>query len=122
VVFQALTDVPADTAPGPAVVSYDSYLTRSTDNGATWSSPAAISKVSRTPTGPAPTAWPPSSSGLHHGAHSSHVYAAWTDSRNASPWAAVDAFRAGTGPEPNVITQCPTTFGEHRHLHGVVSP
>jgi hypothetical protein len=55
-------------------------------------------------------------------ADSSHVYAVWTDSRNASPCAAVDAFRAGTGPKPNVITQCPTTFGEHRHLHGVVSP
>ena len=39
VVFQAVTDVPVGTAPGPGVVPYDSYLTRSTDNGARWSSP-----------------------------------------------------------------------------------
>lgn len=37
-------------------------------------------------------------------ADSSHVYAVWTGSGNASPCAAVDAFRAGTGPKPNVIT------------------
>jgi hypothetical protein len=29
VAFQALTDVPVGTAPGPGVVCYDSYLTRS---------------------------------------------------------------------------------------------
>ena len=49
-------------------------------------------------------------------ADSSHVYAVWTDSGNASPCAAVDAFRAGTGPKPDVITQCPATLGEHRQL------
>ena len=42
VVFQAVTDVPVGTAPGPGVVPYDSYLTRSTDNGATWSVRAEI--------------------------------------------------------------------------------
>ena len=31
--------------------------------------------------------------------------------RNGATCAAVDTFRAGTGPAPNVITQCPTTFG-----------
>jgi hypothetical protein len=46
----------------------------------------------------------------------------WTDSRNASPCAAVDAFRARTGPKPNVITQCPTTFGNTDIFMGVVSP
>ena len=40
-----------------------------------------------------------------------HVYGIWTDTRNGATCAAVDAFRAGTGPQPNVITQCPTTFG-----------
>ena len=44
------------------------------------------------------------------------MYAVWTDSGNASPCAAVDAFRAGTGPKPDVITQCPATLGEHQQL------
>ena len=114
-VFQALTDVPAGTAPGPGVGCYDSYLTRSTDNGATWSSPATISKVSSDPDGSAST------SGLAAQflgdyltavADSSRLYAVWTDSGNASPWAAVGAFRAGTGPKPHVITQWP------RHVRG----
>lgn len=124
VVFQALSDVPAGTAPGPGVVSYDSYLTGSTANGATWSSPVTISKVSSDPDGSSTNGLAAQFLGdyITAVADSSHVYAVWTDSRNASPCAAVDAFRAGTGPKPNVITQCPTTFGEHRHLHGVVSP
>jgi hypothetical protein len=41
----------------------------------------------------------------------SRLFVVWTDSRNATPCAAVDAFRARTGGKPNVITQCPTTFG-----------
>ncbi len=124
VVFQALTDVPAGTAPGPGVVSYDSYLTQSTDHGATWSAPVTISTMSSDPDGS-------STNGLRAQflgdyitavADSSHVYAVWTDSRNATPCAAVDAFRAGTGPKPDVITQCPTTFGNTDIFMGIVSP
>ncbi len=125
VVFQALTDLPAGTAPVPAWSATTATSPRSTDNGATWSSPATISKVSSDPDGSTST------SGLAAQflgdyitavADSSHVYAVWTDSGNASPCAAVDAFRAGTGPKPNVITQCPATFGEHRQLRGGREP
>ncbi len=35
------------------------------------------------------------------------AYFVWTDSRNATPCAAVDAFRSGTGPKPNPDTACP---------------
>ena len=54
-------------------------------------------------------------------ADASHVYAVWTDSRNAAPCGAVDAFRAGTGPKPDVITQCPNTFGNTDIFVGIVS-
>jgi hypothetical protein len=123
-VFQALTDVPAGTAPGPGAVSYDSYLTQSTDHGATWSSPATISTVPSDPDGSSTNSLAAQFLGdyITAVADSSHVYAVWTDSRNASPCAAVDAFRAGTGPKPNVITQCPATFGNTDIFIGIVSP
>jgi hypothetical protein len=54
-------------------------------------------------------------------ADSLHMYAVWTDSRNATPGAAVDAFRAGTGPKPDVITRCPTMFGNTEIFIGIVS-
>jgi hypothetical protein len=55
-------------------------------------------------------------------ADASHVYAVWTDARNATACAAVDAFRAGTAGKPDVITQCPTTFGNTDIFLGIVSP
>jgi hypothetical protein len=124
VVFQALTDVPTGTAPGPGVVSYNSYLTQSTDKGATWSSPIKISTASSDPDGSSTNSLAAQFLGdyITAVADSSHVYAVWTDSRNASPCAAVDAFRAGTGPKPDVITQCPTTFGNTDIFLGIVSP
>jgi hypothetical protein len=48
-------------------------------------------------------------------------YAVWTDSHNATPCAAVDAFRAGTAGKPDVITKCPTTFGNTDIFLGIVS-
>jgi hypothetical protein len=44
------------------------------------------------------------------------VFAVWTDARNASPCAAVDAYRAAlaagtSATAPDVITQCPKAFG-----------
>jgi hypothetical protein len=54
-------------------------------------------------------------------ADASHVYAVWTDTRTATPSAAVDAFRAGTASKPDVITHCPTTFGNTDIFLGRVS-
>jgi len=57
-------------------------------------------------------------------ADGSHVYAVWTDSRNATPCAAVDTFRAtqNVADKPNVITQCPTTFGNTDIVLGIITP
>jgi hypothetical protein len=123
VVFQAVDDVGTGTAPGAGVVHYDAYLTKSTDGGITFSSPTTISTATSDPDGS-------STNGLRAQflgdyitavADSSHVYAVWTDSRNAASCASVDSFRAGTDPKPDVITSCPTTFGNTDIFLGVVS-
>ncbi|HEY3194914.1 MAG TPA: hypothetical protein VGK42_06725 [Candidatus Dormibacteraeota bacterium] len=40
---------------------------------------------------------------------------------SATPCAAVDAFRAGTGPQPNVSATCAGTFGNTHIFVGRVS-
>jgi hypothetical protein len=124
VVFQALDDVPQGTPPGPGVVTYDTYWARSTDGGATFSTPQLISTATSDPDGSSTNSLAAQFLGdyITATADSGHVYAVWTDSRNATPCAAVDAFRAGTGPKPDVITQCPTTFGNTDIFVGVVTP
>src|SRR2546425_1569517 len=51
VVFLAMDDKPAGTAPGASVVGYDAYFTRSTDGGASFSSPLLISAATSDPDG-----------------------------------------------------------------------
>jgi hypothetical protein len=124
VVFQAMDDRPAGTAPGAGVVHYDSYLSRSTNGGATFSSSQLISTQTSDPDGSSTNGLGAQFLGdyITAVADASHVYAVWTDSRAATPCAAVDAFRAGTAPKPDVITQCATTFGNTDIFLGTVSP
>lgn len=49
------------------------------------------------------------------------LFAVWTDTRNAATCPAVDAYRAGTASKPDVITSCPTTFGNTDIYLGIVS-
>ena len=123
VVFQAMDDVPTGTAPGPGVVFYDAYFTQSTNGGATFSSPLKISTASSDPDGSSTNSLGAQFLGdyITLVADASHAYAVWTDSRNATPCAAVDAFRAGAAGAPNVIASCPLTFGNTDIFLGIVS-
>lgn len=123
VVFQALDDVPTGTAPGAGVVHYDTYWTRSTNGGTTFSSPQLMSTATSDPDGSSTNSLAAQFLGdyITAVADSAHIYAVWTDSRNATPCAAIDAFRAGTAPKPDVITQCPTTFGNTDIFLGIAS-
>jgi hypothetical protein len=130
-VFQALTDVPAGTAPGPGVVSYDSYLTRSTDNGATRSSPVTISKVSSDPDGSSTNGLAAQFLGdyITTVAESSHVYAVWTDSRNASPLCGRRRLPGRNRPEaqrdhpvPHHVRGTPTSSWGREPVEGSLNP
>ena len=124
VAFLALDDVATGTAPGAGVVHYDAYLAQSTDGGMSFGSPPLkISLVSSDPDGSSTNSLGAQFLGdyITAVADSSHVYAVWTDSRNATPCAAVDAFRAGTASKPDVITSCATTFGNTDIFLGTVS-
>jgi hypothetical protein len=119
VAFVALDDVPAGTPPG--VVRYDAYLASSADGGVSFTSPLRISTVASDPDASSSASSPFYPAGdlirqtlgdyISAVADASFVYVAWTDTRNGTPCPAVDAFRAGTAPKPDVIAQCPTTFG-----------
>jgi hypothetical protein len=115
VVFQALDEKPPKTSPGASVVFYDTYFTQSTDGGISFSSPVKISTAKSDPDGSSVQGLGAQFLGDYITAvadsRGSQVFAVWTDSRNATPCPAVDAFRGGTGPKPNVITDCPITFG-----------
>ncbi len=123
VAFLALDDVPTGTAPGAGVVHYDAYLTQSSDGGASFGSPLLLSTATSDPDGSSTNSLGAQFLGdyITAVADSNHVYAVWTDSRNVTPCAAVDAFRAGTGPKPDVITKCPNKFGNTDIFLGTVS-
>ena len=123
VVFLALDDVPTGTAPGAGVVFYDAYFTKSTNGGVTFSTPAKMSTASSDPDGSSTNSLAAQFLGDYITAveDGNNLFAVWTDSRNASTCPAVDAFRAGRGPKPDVITQCPTTFGNSDIFLGIVS-
>lgn len=123
VAFLALDDVPTGTAPGAGVVHYDAYFAPSTNGGASFSRPVKISTVSSDPDGSSTNSLGAQFLGDYITAVSGggKLYVVWTDSRNATPCAAVDAFRAGTEPKPDVITQCPTTFGNTDIFLGIVA-
>ncbi len=125
VIFQALDDKPSGTPPGSGVVNYDSYFVQSTNGGTSFGSPMQISTESSDPDGSSVQGLNAQFLGDYITAVADslggRVFAVWTDSRNASPCIAVDAFRAGKGLQPNVITDCPITFGNTDIFLGTVN-
>jgi hypothetical protein len=115
IAFQALDDRLAGTAPGPGVVHYDAYFTQSSNGGSSFSAPLKISTATSDPDGSSTNSLGAQFLGDYitavSDARGSRLFVVWTDSRNATPCAAVDAFRAKTAAKPNVIAQCPNSFG-----------
>jgi hypothetical protein len=112
VASQALEAVSAGTAPGAGVVKYDSYLAESI-NGSPFTAPLKISTASSDPDGSSTNSLGAQFQGDYNTLVSDdrHAWFIWTDARNASPCAAVDAFRAGTASKPNEPASCPANFG-----------
>jgi hypothetical protein len=108
IVFNALTDVPADTEPGAGVTSFDAYVARSTDGGATFETPIKLSTASSDPDASSTNSLGAQFLGDYVTAVSdaTHVYGVWTDTRNGATCARVADFRAGTADEPR--TSSPT--------------
>jgi hypothetical protein len=112
VATQAMDAVAAGTAPGAGVVSYDSYFAESV-NGGGFSAPLKISTVSADPDGSSTNSLAAQFQGDYNTLISDNLHAwfIWTDARSAASCAAVDAFRAGTAPQPNEPSACPPNFG-----------
>lgn len=122
VAFLAMDDVPEDTPPGAGVVSYDAYVVQSMDAGASFGAPFKISTASSDPNVSSSHSLAVQFIGdyIFAVADASNLYVAWTDTRNGSSCAAVDAFRLGAGPRPSVA-DCPQAFGNADIYLGIVS-
>lgn len=123
VATQALDDVPAGTAPGAGVVSYDSYLAESTNGGTSFSAAVRISSVSSDPDIGSTNSLRSQFQGDYNTLVSDNTQAwfIWTDGRNGATCDAVDAFRAGTAPKPSVPDSCPDNFGNTDIFVGTVT-
>ena len=116
--FDALTTPPAANPWQTGVQVYDNYFAQSTD-GATFGPTVPVSSASSNPDGSSYNnlmeQFLGDYIGIVSGPHA--AYLVWTDSRNAAPCAAVDAYRnaiyAGskTAVAPNPDKVCATDFG-----------
>lgn len=114
--FNAIDDKPAGTRPGAGVVSYDAYYALSTNGGASFADPVKISAASSDPDASSTNSLRAQFLGDYNGAAAGPdgaFWFSWTDTRNGSPCAAIDAWRASgfTTPKPDIYDACPATFG-----------
>jgi hypothetical protein len=121
--FNALDDVAAGTSPGAGVVSYDAYYVLDTGSG--FGAPVKISATSSDPDASSTNGLTGQFLGDYNGADvgsNGTFWFTWTDTRNADACAAIDAFRAGTGPRPNIYDSCSTDFGNSDIYVATVAP
>jgi hypothetical protein len=127
--FDALTQPPANNPFQTGVQVYDTYYAESPAGGAAFGAPIRISSASSNPDGSSYNNLQEQFIGDYIDTVSgpSSAYVVWTDSRNASACAAVDAFRsqvyAGskTAVAPNPDTACSTGFGNTDTMVDVVT-
>lgn len=121
--FNALDDVPAGTAPGAGVVSYDAYYVLDTGSG--FGAPVKISAASSDPDASSTNSLGAQFIGDYNNADvgsNGTFWFTWTDTRNGDTCAAIDAYRAGTGAKPNIYDSCPTDFGNSDIYVATIAP
>jgi len=118
VTFDALTRPPANDKWQTGVQTYDNYYVESPPGGASFTAPLRVSTASSNPDGSSYNNLQEQFIGDYIGIVDGprQAYVVWTDSRNATACAAVDAFRsqvyAGNKPvAPNPDQACATRFG-----------
>ena len=118
VAFDALTAPPASNPWQTGVQAYDAYVVQSTTGG--WSAPARVSTASSNPDGSSYNNLMEQFIGDYIGivAGARTAWVVWTDTRNATPCVAVNAYRSNvyagtkTAVAPNPDTACPASFGD----------
>jgi len=98
--FNAIDQVPADTAPGAGVVYYDAYYVLPNNSGTSgsFSAPVQISATPSDPDASTANSLTVQFIGDYNGAAAGpdgSFWFSWTDTRNAQPCADVDDYRAG---------------------------
>ena len=118
VTFDALTQPPADDEFQTGVQTYDNYYVESPAGGASFTAPLRVSTAPSNPDGSSYNNPEEQFIGDYIGIVDGpqQAYLVWTDSRNATACAAVDAYRsqvyAGGKPvAPNPDQACATSFG-----------
>ncbi|HEX6817249.1 MAG TPA: sialidase family protein [Ktedonobacterales bacterium] len=117
--FDALTQPPANNLWQTGVQVYDNYYAELPAGGSAFTTPLVVSSTSSNPDGSSYNNLEEQFIGdyIDIVAGPSSAYLVWTDSRNATPCAAVDSYRtqvyAGskTAVAPNPDTACATSFG-----------
>jgi hypothetical protein len=118
VTFDALTQPPVDDEFQTGVQTYDNYYVQSPAGGASFTAPLRVSTAASNPDGSGYNNLQEQFIGDYIGIVDGpqQAYLVWTDSRNATACAAVDAYRsqvyAGGKPvPPNPDQACATSFG-----------
>ena len=127
--FDALTQPPATDPWQTGVQVYDNFYSESPAGGTSFTSPIRVSRVSSNPDGSSYNNVQEQFLGdyIDIVAGPSSAYLVWTDSSNATPCAAVDAYRSAvysgstTAIAPNPDSACATSFGNTDTMAGVVN-